>query len=101
MQAQPTWRLHGRGDALDARAAFLWACELDVATPKPGNVSVAVAGHGMQASMFVASAEAAAPALFAARRRVGERIEEAMRASFAVAGCNTNLGIVLLAAPRT
>jgi triphosphoribosyl-dephospho-CoA synthase len=82
-----------------ARATFLWACRLDVATRKPGNVSIASPGHGMQASMFVAGAEAAAPALFAAGARIGARIEAAMKASLAVAGCNTNLGIVLLAAP--
>ena len=31
--------------------------------------------------------------------RVGQRIEAAMRATWAVAGCNTNLGILLLCAP--
>lgn len=81
------------------RAAFLWACRLDVATRKPGNVSIASAGHGMQAAQFIAAAEAAAPALFAGPARVGARIEAAMQASLAAAGCNTNLGIVLLAAP--
>jgi triphosphoribosyl-dephospho-CoA synthase len=81
------------------KAAFLWACGLDVATRKPGNVSVAAPGHGMQAAMFIAAAHAAAPALFAEGARVGQRIEAAMRASLAAAGCNTNLGIVLLAAP--
>jgi triphosphoribosyl-dephospho-CoA synthase len=80
-------------------AAFLWACRLDVQARKPGNVSIASPGHGMQASMFIASAEAAAGALFAAGARVGPRIEAAMQASLAAAGCNTNLGIVLLAAP--
>jgi triphosphoribosyl-dephospho-CoA synthase len=81
------------------RAAFLWACRLDVATRKPGNVSIAAPGHGMQAAMFIAAAEAAAPALFVHGASVGARIEAAMQASLAAAGCNTNLGIVLLAAP--
>lgn len=53
----------------------------------------------MQAAQFIASADAAAGPLFAAGTRVGERIEKAVRASFDAAGCNTNLGIVLLCAP--
>jgi triphosphoribosyl-dephospho-CoA synthase len=77
----------------------MWACALDVATAKPGNVSFDSAGHGMQASMFIASADAAAPALFSPGWAVGDRIERAMQATLTVAGCNTNLGIVLLAAP--
>jgi triphosphoribosyl-dephospho-CoA synthase len=82
-----------------ARAAFLCACRLDVAVRKPGNVSLASPGHGMQAHMFVDSAQAAMPALFEPGARVGRRIENAVAASFATAGCNTNLGIVLLCAP--
>ncbi|MDM0073251.1 triphosphoribosyl-dephospho-CoA synthase [Variovorax sp. J2P1-59] len=82
-----------------ARACFLRACELDVAVRKPGNVSRASAGHGMTADAFVASAEAAAGPLFERGTSVGERIEAAVEATWAVAGCNTNLGIVLLCAP--
>lgn len=82
-----------------ARAAFLCACRLDVAVRKPGNVSVVSPGHRMDAAMFVASAEAAAGPLFEPGARVGERIEAAVAASWAAAGCNTNLGIVLLCAP--
>lgn len=82
-----------------ARAAFLLACRLDVETAKPGNVSIASAGHGMQAAQFIDSAEAAAPALFARGARVGERILDAVTRTQRVAGCNTNLGIVLLVAP--
>ncbi|HEY6513116.1 MAG TPA: triphosphoribosyl-dephospho-CoA synthase [Burkholderiaceae bacterium] len=82
-----------------ARACFLHACRLDVAVRKPGNVSVASAGHGMHATLFVASAQAAAARLFDAGARVGPRIEAATAASLAAAGCNTNLGIVLLCAP--
>ncbi|WP_119157339.1 triphosphoribosyl-dephospho-CoA synthase [Caldimonas tepidiphila] len=81
------------------RDAFLLACELDVAVRKPGNVSGHSEGHRMDAAMFLRSAAAAAPALFARGRPVGERIESAMRATVAAAGCNTNLGIVLLCAP--
>jgi triphosphoribosyl-dephospho-CoA synthase len=82
-----------------ARAAFLRACWLDVAVRKPGNVSFASPGHGMEASMFIASAQAAAGALFEPGLGVGARIERAVKATWAVAGCNTNLGILLLCAP--
>jgi triphosphoribosyl-dephospho-CoA synthase len=85
--------------AARARACFLRACALDVAVRKPGNVSRAAGGHGMHADLFIASACAAAGPLFEAGTRVGERIEAAVEASWAAAGCNTNLGIVLLCAP--
>lgn len=80
-------------------ASFLRACELDVAVRKPGNVSLDSPGHGMQAAMFTRSAQAAAGPLCRAGARVGARIEAAQAASWAAAGCNTNLGIVLLCAP--
>ena len=82
-----------------AQACFIRACALDVAVRKPGNVSRASPGHGMHAGLFIASAHAAAPALFAPGARAGDRIEAAVAASWAAAGCNTNLGIVLLCAP--
>ena len=82
-----------------AAEAFLWACGLDVAARKPGNVSLASPGHGMQAKQFLDSARAAAAPLCRAGAKVGERIEAAVRATREVAGCNTNLGIVLLCAP--
>lgn len=82
-----------------ARASFLRACELDVAVRKPGNVSQASAGHGMQAALFIASARASVEPLFRAGAGVGDRIEAAVKATWAVAGCNTNLGILLLCAP--
>src|SRR5260370_20412404 len=81
------------------RAAFLRACRLDVETMKPGNVSVDSAGHGMTAAQFIASADAAASALFTHGATVGARILDAVSRTRDVAGCNTNLGIVLLAAP--
>ena len=83
----------------DFRRAFLWACALDVQARKPGNVSLASAGHGMQAELFIASAEAAASPLCAPGLAVGERIELAMQSTLAAAHCNTNLGILLLCAP--
>lgn len=79
--------------------AFLHACALDVAVRKPGNVSQGSDGHRMQAEQFLRSAEVSAPALTASGASVGQRIEAAMRATWAAVGCNTNLGIVLLCAP--
>jgi triphosphoribosyl-dephospho-CoA synthase len=82
-----------------AADAFRWACALDVAARKPGNVSLESPGHGMQAEQFLESAKAAAGPVCAPGARVGERIEAAVRASRDAAQCNTNLGIVLLCAP--
>ncbi len=80
-------------------AAFLEACRLDVSVRKPGNVSHASPGHGMDADCFMRSAAAAAGPLFARGAATGARIETAVEASLAAAGCNTNLGILLLCAP--
>lgn len=79
--------------------AFIQACSLDVTTLKPGNVSEDAPGHRMTAAQFIASAGAAAPLLCRAGAPVGQRIFGAVEASLRVAGCNTNLGIVLLCAP--
>jgi triphosphoribosyl-dephospho-CoA synthase len=79
--------------------AFCHACRLDIQARKPGNVSLASPGHGMEASHFIASAQAAAEPLCRPGAPVGQRIENAVRASWDAAGCNTNLGIVLLCAP--
>lgn len=87
------------GAAASFSAAFLQACELDVQVRKPGNVSIGSPGHGMQAQQFLDSARAAVGGLSRPGASVGERIEGAMRETLLVAGCNTNLGIVLLAAP--
>ena len=88
-----------RAAAVRVEAAFRLACRLDVAVRKPGNVSVESPGHRMVAAQFVASADAAAPRLAARGATVGERVARAVEASWSAAGCNTNLGIVLLAAP--
>jgi triphosphoribosyl-dephospho-CoA synthase len=80
-------------------AAFVDACEAELAAPKPGNVHVFAPGHGMEARDFIVSARAAAPAIAAADSRVGTRILGAVEATWAAVGQNTNLGIVLLCAP--
>lgn len=79
--------------------AFLDACLLDVAALKPGNVGFHGGGHGLHAVDFVRSATAAAPAIAAPARSVGERIHRTISATNGAVGTNTNLGIVLLAAP--
>lgn len=78
---------------------FLAACRAELAALKPGNVHVHSAGHGMDVAQFEASAEAAAPWIAAPGVKVGTRVLRAVEASFAAAGCNTNLGILLLCAP--
>ena len=78
---------------------FLAACRAELDALKPGNVHVHAAGHGMQVAQFEASAAASAPFIAAAGVGVGARILGAVEASFAAAGCNTNLGILLLCAP--
>jgi len=89
-----------RASGLDRdRAAYLRACELDILVAKPGNVSVASAGHGMEATMFRNAASATVGPLFRYRAALGARIESSVAAALAATGCNTNLGIVLLCAP--
>ena len=80
-------------------SAFVDACLLDVTALKPGNVGLHAGGHGMEPLDFVRSAEAAAPAIVASVASVGERIHRAVAATQQAVGANTNLGIVLLAAP--
>ena len=79
--------------------ALRWACRLDVQAAKPGNVSVASPGHRMLAEDFLASAEAIATPLSEPGRKVGARIAAAVDATWRCVDMNTNLGIVLLAAP--
>lgn len=78
---------------------FERACRLDVEALKPGNVGLHGDGHRMQVDDFIASAQAAAAPLCRPDATVGERIEDAMRATWQAVGCNTNLGIVLGCAP--
>ena len=67
--------------------------------PKPGNVHVFAAGHGMEAKDFIDSAHVAAVPLATPGIDVGARIFAAVEATFARVGQNTNLGIILLCAP--
>lgn len=79
--------------------AFIAACRAELGALKPGNVHIHAGGHGMEIAHFEAAAEAAAPFVSDMSLAVGERIERAVAASFAVAKCNTNLGILLLCVP--
>ena len=81
------------------RAAFVAACRAEVEALKPGNVHVHASGHGMEVAHFLAAAEAAAPFVADLSLRPGHRIHRAVAASMAAAGCNTNLGILLLSVP--
>lgn len=83
----------------DTAAMFLAACRAELGALKPGNVHIHVGGHGMDVAQFEASAVASAPHIAAQDEKVGTRILRAVEDSFAVAGCNTNLGILLLCAP--
>ena len=80
-------------------AAFRAACHDEIAALKPGNVHIHAPGHGMDVGHFERAAEAAAPWMATAGIGLGARIRHAVEASMAAAGCNTNLGIVLLCAP--
>ncbi len=85
--------------AASIEAFFIAACRAEIEALKPGNVHVFSPGHGMTAEHFFASAEASAGPLCTPGKTVGQRIYDAVAASFAAVGMNTNLGIVLLCAP--
>jgi len=79
--------------------SFLDACLAELDALKPGNVHRFGDGHRMTIADFAASAEAAAPLMGREGLSVGKRIRLAVEATRRAAGQNTNLGIVLLAAP--
>ena len=78
---------------------FIDACLTELRSLKPGNVHIFADGHGMTMSQFELAAKVAAPFLVAEQATLGERIENAVKASMARVKLNTNLGIILLAAP--
>lgn len=86
-------------DSEAIRASFIAACSAELSALKPGNVHIHAGGHSMEAKQFEDAARAAAPWIANAGLKVGARVRGAVEASFAAAGCNTNLGIVLLCAP--
>ena len=78
---------------------FETACLAELQAIKPGNVHVFADGHGMVVEDFVKSAAAAARVIAMPGFSVGERIREAVSATWQAVNCNTNLGIILLCAP--
>jgi triphosphoribosyl-dephospho-CoA synthase len=80
-------------------SAFVEACLAELDALKPGNVHRFAPGHGMSVEDFVRSAEASAEPIATKGARVGARVREAVNATLAAVGCNTNLGITLLCAP--
>ncbi len=79
--------------------AYLHACLTELQALKPGNVHIHAAGHGMTVEDFEVSARASAPVIATADRGIGDCILRAIQATRGVVSCNTNLGILLLAAP--
>ncbi|MDH3472405.1 MAG: triphosphoribosyl-dephospho-CoA synthase [Rhodospirillales bacterium] len=75
------------------------ACITELRALKPGNVHRYAPGHGMTVADFEASAEAIADIFTQPRLAVGERILRSIEETQHSVGSNTNLGIVLLAAP--
>ena len=78
---------------------FRQSCLLELRALKPGNVGHHADGHGMNVQQFIDSADASAHALVSDCQGVGERILNSVRATQERAKDNTNLGILLLAAP--
>jgi triphosphoribosyl-dephospho-CoA synthase len=79
--------------------AFHDACLAELEALKPGNVHRFGDGHRMSVRDFERSAAAAAPLIGQGGLAVGTRIRRAVEATANAVGQNTNLGIVLLAAP--
>lgn len=79
--------------------SFHDACLTELDALKPGNVHRLSEGHRMTVADFEASAAAAAPLIGRKGLSVGRRIRLAAEATRLAVGQNTNLGIVLLAAP--
>ncbi|MGR9037321.1 MAG: triphosphoribosyl-dephospho-CoA synthase, partial [Gammaproteobacteria bacterium] len=75
------------------------ACEIELKTFKPGNVSIYSDGHDMTVADFRISAEVSAEPLCHPDYSLGEKIYYAVKATRDAVGCNTNLGIILLCAP--
>jgi triphosphoribosyl-dephospho-CoA synthase len=79
--------------------AYTAACLIELDALKPGNVHRYAEGHGMTVADFERSAAVSASALARPGASIGSRILNAVKATRAAVGQNTNLGIVLLSAP--
>ena len=84
----------------DVASAVQLACLLEVAAPKPGNVSPGRMFEDMRYEDFLASAAAIGPAFLQAdREELGATILAAVEATRRWTAANTNLGLILLLAP--
>jgi triphosphoribosyl-dephospho-CoA synthase len=89
-----------RGTKLGPGALAQVACLLEVAAPKPGNVSPGRGFAHLSWLDFAIASVAIGPVLERApARRLGATVLDAVRASRAVTPANANVGIVLLLAP--
>lgn len=79
--------------------AYVSACREEVEALKPGNVHIFAEGHGMVVQQFLTSAEVSAGPLTEPGWPIGRRVLEAVKATRAAVGVNTNLGILLLCGP--
>lgn len=86
-------------DLQRVKDAYLQACKMELDAIKPGNVSTFADGHGMTAADFLSSAGASVDPLTDFSKGLGQRIYHAVEQTRAAVGCNTNLGVILLAAP--
>jgi triphosphoribosyl-dephospho-CoA synthase len=76
------------------------ACQREVLSPKPGNVSPGNEFSDATVADFLASADAIAAVMaMASERPLGSTILDCVKATQRVVGHNTNLGIILLIAP--
>jgi triphosphoribosyl-dephospho-CoA synthase len=75
------------------------ACLLELRAIKPGNVGYHADGHDMTVDHFIKSAEVSSQAITRSAQGVGDRILNAVQATHDAVADNTNLGIILLAAP--
>lgn len=88
------------GTAMTELSALVHECFLcDINALKPGNVGRHGPGHGMDCADFVRSAEVVTPILCDARLGIGRKILSSVEATRDAVRCNTNLGMILLAAP--
>ncbi len=74
-------------------------CMAELSAVKPGNVHMFADGHGMVVQDFIKSADTSSKVIAKPNLSVGERILSAVKATWDAVGCNTNLGIILLASP--
>lgn len=97
--ATADYSVSSQARAEQVAALFKAACMAELSALKPGNVHIFADGHGMTVQDFILSAEVTAAVIARPGLSVGQRILDATEASWAAVNCNTNLGIVLLAAP--